>query len=87
MREKIETVLNDIRPHLIADGGNIELVGVSDGTVSVRLTGACHGCPMSQMTLKSGVERAIKAAIPEVKEVVNLGPADSPVTPLQSCCS
>lgn len=70
MREKIEEVLNQIRPHLQADGGDVELVDVKDdGVVTVRLTGACHGCPMSQMTLKNGVERVIKENVPEVKSV------------------
>lgn len=69
MREKIEQVLEQIRPHLQADGGDVELVDVNDGVVTVRLTGACHGCPMSQMTLKNGVERVIKENIPEVKSV------------------
>jgi Fe-S cluster biogenesis protein NfuA len=71
MKEKVEEVLNSIRAYLQADGGDVELVGVEeDGTVKVRLTGACHGCPMSQMTLKMGVERSLKEKIPEVKKVV-----------------
>ncbi len=71
MREKIETALNKIRPTLQADGGNVELVDVtSDGVVKVKLVGACGGCPMSQMTLKSGIERVLKQEVPEVKEVV-----------------
>jgi Fe-S cluster biogenesis protein NfuA len=69
MREKIEKALNDIRPHLQADGGNVELVDVEDGIVKVRLTGACAGCPMSQMTLKQGIEGYVKRAIPEVVSV------------------
>lgn len=69
MREKIEQVLDQIRPHLRADGGDVELVDVSDGVVTVRLTGACQGCPMSQMTLKNGVERVIKENVPEIKSV------------------
>lgn len=73
MREKVEAVLNKIRPSLQADGGDVELVEVSpEGVVKVRLTGACGGCPMSQMTLKMGVERMLKEEIPEVKEVVAL---------------
>jgi Fe-S cluster biogenesis protein NfuA len=73
MREKIEVALNKIRPALMADGGNVELIGVaSDGTVKVKLTGACGGCPMSQMTLKQGVERVIKEEVPEVKEVISI---------------
>ena len=69
MKEKIEKALEKIRPSLQADGGNIELVDVIDGVVKVRLTGACGGCPMSQMTLKMGVERALKQEVPEVKRV------------------
>ncbi|MDY6972139.1 MAG: NifU family protein [Thermodesulfobacteriota bacterium] len=73
MKEKIEIALNKIRPSLMADGGNVELVEISpDGTVKVRLTGACGGCPMSQMTLKQGVEKVIKQEVPEVKEVVSV---------------
>jgi len=72
MKEKVQTVLNKIRPNLQADGGDVELVAVSeDGIVKVRLTGACHGCPMSQMTLKMGIERYLQKEIPEVKEVVS----------------
>ncbi len=69
MREKVEKALDKIRPALMADGGNVELVGVEDGVVKVRLTGACGGCPMSQMTLKMGIERVLKQEIPEIKEV------------------
>lgn len=71
MKEKVESALNKIRPMLQADGGNVELVEVTpDGTVKVKLTGACGGCPMSQMTLKAGIEKAIKKDVPEVKEVI-----------------
>lgn len=70
MKEKIEEALNKVRPALMADGGNVELVDVQDGVVKVKLTGACGGCPMSQMTLKMGIERLLKKEIPEVKEVV-----------------
>ena len=70
MKEKVEKVLDKVRPSLMADGGNVELVDVEDGVVKVRLTGACGGCPMSQMTLKMGIERVIKQEIPEIKEVV-----------------
>jgi Fe-S cluster biogenesis protein NfuA len=70
MREKIEAVLNQIRPDLVRDGGNVELVDATDGIVKVRLTGACGGCPMASMTLKHGVERVLKEKVPEVKEVV-----------------
>jgi Fe-S cluster biogenesis protein NfuA len=72
MREKIEAVLNKIRPNLQADGGNVELVDVIDGVVKVKLTGACGTCPMSTMTLKMGIERALKEQIPEIKEVQSL---------------
>ena len=70
MREKVEAVLDKIRPALMRDGGNVELVGVNDGTVEVRLTGACGDCPMATMTLKMGIEQVLKQEIPEVKEVV-----------------
>ncbi len=70
MRDKIEEVLNKIRPSLTRDGGNVELVDVNDGTVKVKLTGACAGCPMSTMTLKMGIEQILKREIPEIKEVV-----------------
>jgi Fe-S cluster biogenesis protein NfuA len=73
MREKIESALNEIRPFLQADGGDLELIDVSsDGIVKVKLTGACGGCPMSDMTLKMGVERQLKKRVAEVKEVVSL---------------
>jgi Fe-S cluster biogenesis protein NfuA len=71
MKEKVEEVIKTIKPFLQAEGGDIELVDVSeDGVVSVKLVGACAGCPGAQMTLKMGVERKLKEAIPEVKEVV-----------------
>jgi Fe-S cluster biogenesis protein NfuA len=71
MKEKVQKAIDIIRPSLQADGGDVELVDVSeDGTVKVRLTGACRGCPMSQMTLKSGIEKIIKTQVPDVKEVV-----------------
>ena len=71
LKEKVQEALNQIRPSLQADGGDCELVDVSqDGIVKLRLTGACHGCPMSTMTLKMGIERALKSMIPEIKEVV-----------------
>lgn len=72
MNEKIEAALAQIRPSLQADGGDVELVGVQDGTVKVKLTGACGGCPMAQMTLKQGIERILKEKVPEVKEVVSV---------------
>ncbi len=70
MRDKVEAVLGKIRPSLVADGGNVELIDVNDGVVKIKLTGACAGCPMATMTLKSGIERILKQEIPEVKEVV-----------------
>jgi len=70
MREKIEKALNDIRPALQMDGGDIQLVSIDDGVVKVRLTGACGGCPMSQMTMTQGVEQAIKKAVPQIKKVI-----------------
>ncbi len=70
MREKIEAALDKIRPVLQADGGDVELVDITDnGIVQVRLQGACKGCPMSQITLKNGVERVILKEVPEVKAV------------------
>ncbi|HZK66282.1 MAG TPA: NifU family protein [Chloroflexota bacterium] len=69
MEEKIAKALESIRPALQMDGGDIELIGVNEGVVQVRLTGACAGCPMSQMTLQMGVERAIKREVPEVIRV------------------
>jgi Fe-S cluster biogenesis protein NfuA len=70
MKEKVELALNKVRPALQADGGDVELVEVGeDGVVKVRLKGACNGCPMSQMTLKMGIERILKKEIPEVKSV------------------
>ncbi len=69
MREKAEKALKEIRPHLQADGGDVELVDVENGIVKVRLTGACAGCPMSQMTLKQGIESYMKKAIPEIVSV------------------
>ena len=66
MKEKVEKVLNEIRPMLIRDGGNVELVSIEAGVVKVRLQGACAGCPMSQMTLRNGIERVLKDKIPEV---------------------
>ena len=73
MKERVEAAINKVRPALQADGGNVELVDVTaDGVVKVKLTGACGSCPMSQMTLKMGIERVIKQEVPEVKEVVAL---------------
>ncbi len=69
MRQKVEAALAKIRPSLQADGGDIQLVDVTDGIVKVRLTGACGTCPMATMTLKAGVEKALKDEIPEIKWV------------------
>ncbi len=69
MREKVEAALDRIRPALRADGGDVELVGVQDGVVTVRLMGACHGCPMATLTLKQGVERTLRSLVPEIKTV------------------
>ncbi len=73
MKERVQEVLNQVRPALQADGGDVELVDVSaEGIVSVRLTGACGSCPMSTMTLKMGIEKTLMENIPEVKEVVQV---------------
>jgi Fe-S cluster biogenesis protein NfuA len=73
MKEQVQKAIDMIRPSLQADGGDVELVDVSvDGVVKVKLTGACHGCPMSQMTLKMGIEKIIKKQVPEIKEVVSV---------------
>ena len=72
MKEKIQIAIDRVRPALQADGGDVELVEVKDGVVSVRLTGACGGCPMASMTLKNGIERVIREEVPEVKEVVSV---------------
>ena len=74
MKERVQEVIDQIRPNLQADGGDIELVEVTaDGTVKVRLQGACQGCPGAAMTLKMGVERLLKKSIPEIKAVENVG--------------
>ena len=73
MKEEVRAALEDVRPHLQVDGGDVELVDVTDdGVVKVKLTGACAGCPMSQITLKMGIERELKSHIPQVKEVVTV---------------
>ena len=70
MKEQVQEALNDIRPQLQADGGDIELVEVTeDGIVKVRLVGACSGCPGAQMTLQLGVERVVRERVPDVKAV------------------
>lgn len=70
MRDKVEAILNQIRPGLQADGGDVQLVDVSDGVVTLRLTGACSGCPMATITLRRGIEQVLREQVPEVKEVV-----------------
>jgi Fe-S cluster biogenesis protein NfuA len=70
LKEKVETALNKVRPSLQADGGDVQLIDVDeDGVVKVKLKGACAGCPMSQMTLKMGIEKILKQNVPEVKRV------------------
>jgi Fe-S cluster biogenesis protein NfuA len=70
MRDKIKAALEQVRPALLADGGDVQLIDVKDGVVILKLTGACSGCPMATMTLKGGIERVLKEQVPEVKEVV-----------------
>ena len=73
MEEKVRKALDQVRPSLQADGGDVDFVEMTDdGIVKVRLVGSCAGCPMSQMTLKQGIERYLKSQIPEVKEVVSV---------------
>ena len=69
MKDRIEEVLDEIRPALQADGGDVEFIDFNDGIVHVRMVGACGNCPMSMMTLKQGIESRLKAKIPEVKSV------------------
>ena len=79
LRERVEQVLEEVRPALEAHGGNVDLIDVAeDGKVEVALTGACKGCPMSQMTLTMGIERVLKENIPEVTEVVNVSGQPTP---------
>jgi Fe-S cluster biogenesis protein NfuA len=75
-KAKVEAALSKVRPMLQRDGGDVELAGITDGTVKVKLTGACGHCPMSTMTLKMGVERFLKQEIPEITSVVAETPAD-----------
>lgn len=70
--ERVENVLDTIRPMLMADGGDVQLISVENGTVKVKLRGACGSCPMSQLTLKMGIERELKRQIPEVNQVVSV---------------
>jgi Fe-S cluster biogenesis protein NfuA len=73
LQKQVEQVLEEIRPYLEAHGGDVELVAVTgEGQVQVRLQGACSGCPMSEMTLRLGIEQVLKEAVPEVKEVVQV---------------
>ncbi|NOZ60810.1 MAG: NifU family protein [Calditrichaeota bacterium] len=73
MREKIEKALDQIRPSLQADGGNVELISIDDnGVVKVKLQGACYGCPMSQMTLEYGIKQSLQQLVPEVTEVISV---------------
>jgi Fe-S cluster biogenesis protein NfuA len=70
LKERVQTALNQVRPSLQADGGDVELVEVTeDGIVKVKLTGACGGCPMSRITLSQGIETHLKKVVPEVKSV------------------
>ena len=69
MKERVEQVINRIRPAVQMDGGDIELVDIVDGLVKLRLVGSCHGCPSSMMTLKAGIERAIRSEVPEITGV------------------
>jgi Fe-S cluster biogenesis protein NfuA len=73
LKEKVQKALDKVRPSLKADGGDVQLVDVgNDGIVKVKLMGACGGCPMSQMTLKMGIEKVLKQSVPEVKSVVSV---------------
>ena len=73
MKESVQTALDKIRPMLQRDGGDVELVDVEGGVVKLRLQGACKGCPMSQMTLKNGIEKFLKQEVPEVDRVESVG--------------
>ena len=70
MKEKVGTILAQVRPALQADGGDVELADVNEGVVRLKLKGACAGCPMATMTLRHGIERILKEQVPEVKEVI-----------------
>lgn len=72
LKERVAATLNNIRPHLQADGGDVELVDVANGIVKVRLKGACHGCPMAAMTLQMGIERVLRKEVPEIQGVENV---------------
>ena len=72
-KEQVQEIIDKIRPGLQADGGDVELVNVNDdGTIEVKLQGACAGCPMSQFTVKNGIEKTLKEELPEIKEVVTV---------------
>ncbi|MFH1098495.1 MAG: NifU family protein [Candidatus Uhrbacteria bacterium] len=71
MREKIETILTEVRPKLAADGGNVQLVGVDEeGNITLKIEGACRGCPMFSLTFTHGIEKMIREQIPEVKKII-----------------
>jgi len=70
MKEKVQAALERVRPALLADGGDVQLIDVKDGIVTLKLTGACGGCPMATMTLRNGIERVLKEEVPEIKQVV-----------------
>ena len=72
MKENVEKVLDEIRPHLQADGGDVELVSIEGGVVKVKFLGGCIGCPFAAMTLQNGIERYLKEKLPEVKEVISI---------------
>jgi len=72
MKERVEEILDKVRPVLVRDGGGVELIDVNDGTVEVKLTGACNGCPMATLTIKTVIEKLLKQEIPEIKEVVSV---------------
>ena len=76
LKTRVQEILDLVRPNLQSDGGDVELVDVVDGVVKVRLQGACHGCPMASMTLQMGIERTIKAQIPEITSVENVTDED-----------
>lgn len=71
-QDKVEKALEEIRPFLISDGGNIKLLSIENNIVKVQLEGACSGCSVNQMTLKNGVEATIKKYAPEIEEVINI---------------
>ncbi len=70
MREQVEAVIDSLRPALQSDGGDVEVVGVEEGVVTLRMVGACSGCPMSIMTLKMGIERELRRVVPEIVDVI-----------------